>query len=74
MQQASLSIRGDDLLQLVVACDTAITALDCPALETGMARGEIDHALIQLRRLRSELLRRRGELLEAAISKARKST
>jgi hypothetical protein len=66
-----IEILGDAALALIAACDTALTVLGCPALETGMPRGEISHAQIQLRHLRAELFRKRGEALTAAITKAR---
>jgi hypothetical protein len=59
------------MLNLVAACDTALTALGCQALETGMTAGEISHAQIQFRWLRTELLRTRGDALTAALSRAK---
>jgi hypothetical protein len=71
MNQLQLPIGADAALNLVAACDCALTALGCPALESGLPIGEINHAMIQLRWLRKELLRQRGDALNAAISRAR---
>lgn len=71
MSQLALEIGADDMLNLVAACDTALTALGCNALDHGMSYGEINHAQIQFRRLRAELLRKRGDALTAAINRAK---
>jgi hypothetical protein len=65
-----IEFKGDDALQAMAAIDTALTALSieefCGALR--LSRGEIDHAMIILRSMRSDLLRGRAEFISKQLS------
>lgn len=72
----SISFRGDDALQAMVAIDTAMTCLSieefCGAIR--ITQREIDHALIILRGIRADLLRGRAEFISKQLSKQRGNT
>lgn len=65
----SISFRGDDALQAMVAIDTAMLCLSieefCGALR--VTPREIDHAMIILRRMRADLLRGRAEFISQQL-------
>ena len=67
----SISFRGDDALQAMVAIDTAMTCLSieefCGALR--VHQSEIDHAMVILRAMRADLLRSRAEFISQLLQK-----
>lgn len=67
----TIDIAPDDALYFCAAFDIALTAIAaCEGAKT-ISVGECDKASIILRELRSTLLRKRGQLLSAAIEKSR---
>jgi hypothetical protein len=66
-QSITLTFGADEALHLMVALDTALTILGVPELTKGLSDGEINDAQIRFRSIRSELLRKRADVLSAII-------
>jgi hypothetical protein len=67
-----LNLGGDDALHLMVAIDTALTALAMRTLLDPIHAKEIEHAESMLRCHRLDLLQARARAIEAAINRSRK--
>ena len=62
---------GDDALALMLAIDTALTALAMRSVVDTIHVKEIEHAEIMLRAHRLDLLQARARAIEAAITRSK---
>lgn len=65
----TLHYTGDDALALVVAADSAEAVLNLTFERGVISEGERDHALIQFRKLRADLLKARGDALQQILNR-----